>query len=150
VEGTPQLDADQIDVPLAAHPTIKDRYIVPGLRHRSELFKQAITRYRVAERFRGFALVELYPKTGRTHQLRVHMSYLGHPIVGDTFYGGHPVSQKDLAGVGDEAPLIYRQALHARRIRFVHPIKQEPMEIEAPVPDDLARLIELIRTHRAP
>ncbi len=69
-------------------------------------------------------------------------------MVGDTFYGGHLVSEKALAGTGDDTPLLERQALHAFRIRFVHPIKQEAMELEAPLPEDLNRLIDLIRTHR--
>ena len=69
VEGQMELDQDVIDAPLAAHPTIRDRYLVPGMRRISMVTKEAITQYEVQERFRGFTLVNLYPKTGRTHQL---------------------------------------------------------------------------------
>jgi 23S rRNA pseudouridine1911/1915/1917 synthase len=149
VEGEPELDEDVIDKPLAAHPSIKDRYMVPGLRHRPELQKQAVTRYRVAERFRGFALVELSPKTGRTHQLRVHMSYIGHPMLGDVQYGGHPFSEHDLTGSGSTEPLIPHQSLHALRLRFMHPISEQPVEFEAPLPDNILRVLELLRRHRS-
>jgi len=148
VEGEPQLDADIIDAPLAAHPRIKDRYVVPGLRDRPDLYKQAVTRYQVVERFRGFALVELHPKTGRTHQLRVHMSYIGHPMFGDIFYGGHLISERDLCGQGSDAPLIEHQSLHAFRIRFVHPILERQMTVEAPPPPNILYVLDLLRGHR--
>lgn len=149
VEGEPELDGDVINAPLAAHPRIRDKYVVPGLRDRADLFKEAVTRYEVAERYRGFALMHLHPRTGRTHQLRVHMSYIGHPMLGDTFYGGHLFSEKDLTGSGSEEPLIAYQALHAFRIRFRHPITEEMMEIEAPPNPTLRRIIDLLRTYRA-
>jgi len=148
VEGQPQLDGDVIDQPLAAHPRIKDRYCVPGLQQRSDLHKQAVTRYRVVERFRGFASVELSPKTGRTHQLRVHMSHIGHPMFGDTQYGGHPFSEYDLTGSGSTEPLIAHQSLHARRLGFIHPIHEKPVEFEAPLPENILRLLDLLRQHR--
>lgn len=148
VEGEPQLDADLIEAPLAAHPRIKDRYIVPGLRERPELYKQAVTRYEVVERFRGFAVVYLHPKTGRTHQLRVHMSYIGHPMLGDTFYGGHLLSERDLAGAGSTEPLMAYQTLHALRIKFVHPILERPVTVEAPPPANILCVLDLLRRHR--
>jgi len=149
VEGEPELDADVINAPLAAHERIKDKYIVPGLRRRPELFKEAVTEYEVAERFRGFALMHLHPKTGRTHQLRVHMSYIGHPMLGDTFYGGHLFSERDLTGAGSDEPIIAYQALHAYRIRFRHPISEEMMEIEAPPNARLRHIIDVLRKHRS-
>ncbi len=150
VEGNPELDSDVIDAPLSAHTTIKDRYIVPGVHARvtAKFTKEAITEYEVAERFRGYALVHLHPKTGRTHQLRVHMSYIGHPMAGDTFYGGHNVSELVLTGSGSDAPITSQQALHAYRIRFTHPISEAMMELEAPPPEELAVLIGLMRAHR--
>ncbi len=150
VEGNPQLDQDLIDAPLAAHPTIKDRYVIPGAhpRVRAKLVKQAVTEYEVAERFRGYALVHLHPRTGRTHQLRVHMSYIGHPMAGDTYYGGHPVTQLSLTGQGSDAPITSQQALHAYRIRFTHPISEAAVELEAPPPPELAELIRLLRRYR--
>ncbi len=151
VEGSPQLDGDVIDAPLAAHPLMKDRFIIPGCHAgvASRLAKEAITEYEVVERFRGYSLVHLHPKTGRTHQLRVHMSYIGHPMAGDTFYGGHYVSEVHLTGAGSDLPLTNQQALHAFRIRFKHPILETNMELEAPPPEDLSRLIRLLRQYRS-
>jgi 23S rRNA pseudouridine1911/1915/1917 synthase len=151
VEGSPQLDSDVINAPLASHPTIKDRYIIPGCHAGvlNRLGKEAITEYRVVERFRGYSLVHLHPKTGRTHQLRVHMSFIGHPMAGDTFYGGHHVSELQLTGQGSDLPMTNQQALHAFRIRFNHPILETPIELEAPPPDDLAALIRLLRQYRS-
>ena len=120
VEGSPQLDADVIDAPLISHPTMQDRFIV-SITHPEvvrRISKHAITEYEIVERFRGYALAHLHPKTGRTHQLRVHMSYIGHPMAGDTFYGGHHVSELSLTGQGSDLPITSQQALHAFRIRF--------------------------------
>ena len=150
VEGSPKFESDIINAPLAVHLTIKDRYIVPGAHQRvlSKFSKEAITEYEVVERFQGYALVHLHPRTGRTHQLRVHMSYIGHPMAGDTFYSGHHVSEKSLTGEGSDLPLTSQQALHAYRIRFVHPILEKTMEFEAPPPEELSRLIRLLREYR--
>jgi 23S rRNA pseudouridine1911/1915/1917 synthase len=149
-EGELALDGDLIDQPLAAHPMVRERHVVPGFPTREMLFKEAVTRYQVQERFRGFTIVHMFPKTGRTHQLRVHMSALGHPLMGDSLYGGHYFSEQDLAGSGDEAPLLKFQALHALRIEFRHPIKEHPMTLEAPLPERLARIVDLLRQHRQP
>jgi len=149
VEGEPRLDGDIIDQPLAAHPMIKERYLLPGFPTRDMLFKEAVTRYEVIERFKGFAVVLMYPKTGRTHQLRVHMSAIGHPLMGDTFYGGHFISESDITGRGHVEPLIEYQALHAQRISFTHPITSKPMELEAPVTERLLHIRELLRKHRS-
>lgn len=150
-EGHVQLDQDIIDAPLAAHSTIRDRYMVPGMRQEpmvTMVTKEAITRYEVLERFRGFTLVSLHPKTGRTHQLRVHMSYIGHPLMGDLSYGGHLFSEKDLTGEGCTEPLINHQSLHALRIKFMHPIEERPMELEAPLSGRLRTVVDLLREHR--
>lgn len=150
VEGSPQLDGDVINAPLACHATIKDRFIIPGCHAgvMNRIGKEAITEYEVVERFRGYSLVHMHPKTGRTHQLRVHMSYIGHPMAGDTFYGGHHVSEAQLTGQGSDLPMTNQQALHAYRIRFSHPILEKPMEIEAPPPEDLGHLIRCLREYR--
>ncbi len=151
VEGSPQLDADVIDAPLIAHPTMQDRFIVaitrPEVIHR--ISKHAVTEYEIVERFRGYALAHLHPRTGRTHQLRVHMSYVGHPMAGDTFYGGHHVSELSITGQGSDVPITSQQALHAFRIRFTHPILEREMQIEAPPPPELHRLIQLLRQYRS-
>ena len=86
--------------------------------------------------------MKLLPKTGRTHQLRVHMSALGFPMVGDTMYGGRCISSGDFR--------FARQALHAFQITFVHPIKLEPMTLQAPLPPDIEQLLTLLRPGLAP
>lgn len=149
VEGEVQLDQDIINAPLSSHPTIKDRHMVPGMRKIPIFSKEAITRYEVLERFDGFTLVQMQPKTGRTHQLRVHMSYLGHPMMGDLSYGGHLFSERDLAGEGCTEPLIDHQSLHARRLKFVHPITEQPVVLEAPLSDRIQHILALLRKHRS-
>jgi 23S rRNA pseudouridine1911/1915/1917 synthase len=155
VHGLIELDEDIIDAPLGRHHKIREKYQVhlDTGKPIPTTTKNAITRYRVLERIRNvgpnnasFTLVEMYPKTGRTHQLRVHMSYLGHPIIGDTMYGGGPLYISTLEGRGDvaEGPLMVRQALHAHTIEFNHPRSDERMSLEAPWPDDFqATLAEL-------
>jgi 23S rRNA pseudouridine1911/1915/1917 synthase len=149
-EGRLQLDADVINVPIGHHPRIKDKYIVTGLRSEAELGSEAVTRYEVAERFKGFTFVRLFPKTGRTHQLRVHMSYIGHPLLGDPMYGGHLITEAQLSGKQEDTgiPVINRQTLHAYRITFLHPIRERPMTLEAPLPQDFRQILELLRKHR--
>jgi len=147
VHGRVGPDEDVIDVPIGKHPKIREKYAVD--RRTGEPYpvttKEAVTRYKVLERIGPvgggracFSLVELYPQTGRTHQLRVHMSYIGHPIVGDKMYGGGPLYRSQLLGHAEEAvgPLITRQALHAHTIRFRHPRTGKEMELTAPWPAD--------------
>ena len=112
------------------------------------MFKEAITEYRVNTRYRGYTTVDLFPKTGRTHQLRVHMSSIGHPMMGDKMYGGRPVSEFDLTGAGSTEPIIEYQALHARRLQFVHPILEKSLVVEAPLPEKMIRILELLEAHR--
>ncbi len=148
-EGHIALDGDIIHKPLAPHPETTSRIIHAGANPpRQAMFKDAITEYRVNRRYRGYTTVDLAPKTGRTHQLRVHMSSIGHPMMGDTLYGGKMVSEFDLTGSGDTHPLIEFQALHARRLRVTHPIHETPLEIVAPLPPKLLHLLELLETHR--
>ena len=95
----------------------------------------SLTRYRVISRFResGCTLVSLLLETGRTHQIRVHMSHIGHPVLSDSLYG---VPEPDLIG---------RQALHASSLTFRHPVTKKELHIEAPLPDDMSSLIERLR-----
>ncbi|WP_253735709.1 RluA family pseudouridine synthase [Paenibacillus sp. FJAT-26967] len=110
-----------------AAPIGKDRHhrsrrrVSPGGDH-------AVTHYRTLQSFRGAALLELRLETGRTHQIRVHMSYLGHPLLGDTLYGGSP-------------KLFARQALHGARLLLRHPITGEELDLEASYPDDFNALL---------
>jgi 23S rRNA pseudouridine1911/1915/1917 synthase len=149
VEGAPSLDADTIDAPIGVHPVVREKFAVMIRENKIDVGREAVTHYEVAERFRGYALVKLFPKTGRTHQLRVHMSHLGHPIVGDTLYGGKPVSELALSGAGDAEPILRHQALHAWKISFRHPIRERIMEIEAPFHERFRRLMRLLRERRA-
>lgn len=93
----------------------------------------SITHYRVLERLREHTLVELLLETGRTHQIRVHMSHMGHPVLGDTLYGG------------ENEELISRQALHAASLTFTHPITGEKTEYRADLPEDMKKAIEALR-----
>ncbi|UCC30060.1 MAG: RluA family pseudouridine synthase [Phycisphaerales bacterium] len=148
-EGQIALDGDIINKPLAPHPSTTQRMILPSASPpRQAMFKEAITEYHVVKRYRGYTTVELYPKTGRTHQLRVHMSSIGHPMVGDKLYGGRPVSEMDLTGSGSTEPIIEFQALHARRLRLTHPIAEKPLELEAPLPARMQRIVDLLEGHR--
>jgi 23S rRNA pseudouridine1911/1915/1917 synthase len=149
VVGEMELDGDTIDAPIGVHPIVREKFAVMIHENKINVAKHALTRYEVAERFRGFTLVKLLPKTGRTHQLRVHMSHIGHPIVGDQMYGGPLVSQHSLTGEGSETPLLTHQALHAWRIAFRHPITEKPMEIEAPFRSRFRKLMLLLRRTRS-
>jgi 23S rRNA pseudouridine1911/1915/1917 synthase len=145
VHGSLELRADRINQPVGMHPRMRAKCAIrpDG--------KEAITFYEVLEEFRGFSLVKLSPKTGRTHQLRVHMAYLQHPIVADDMYGGKVVYEwqlKDKDPVPAE-PVMSRVALHAWKLEISHPISGEMMEFEAPMPDDLQRLIDNLRQFRS-
>ncbi|MDP9236447.1 MAG: RluA family pseudouridine synthase [Chloroflexota bacterium] len=126
VEGTPKPAEGRIDAAIARDPRNRKRMTIVEGGRASE------TAYRVIERFRGYALVEARPKTGRTHQIRVHLTAIGHPIVGDRLYG-------------KPSPLVGRQFLHARRITFRHPRTNETMDVDAPLPADLADALESLR-----
>ena len=145
VHGMPELDADCINMPLGVHPRVREKYAI-----RPESGKEAITFYEVLERFQGFALMKMMPKTGRTHQIRVHLTYIKHPIVGDDMYGGKVVypwqikqGQPELA-----EPIIARCALHASTLQFNHPATDKEMTFEAPLPDDMQILLDKLREFR--
>lgn len=138
VQGQLPLLGDVIDMPIG-----KDRYVreKQAVRKIEAGGKQAVTIYEVKENFtwndQNLALVHLSPKTGRTHQLRVHMSAIGCPILGDTTYGGQVFESGDFR--------FDRQALHAYQITFVHPGTLKTMTLEAPLPADITELMRLVR-----
>jgi 23S rRNA pseudouridine1911/1915/1917 synthase len=145
VHGQPERDIETIDLPLGKHPSIKEKYAVRF----DETGKPSVTILRARERYVApsgakYALVELELKTGRTHQIRVHLSYLGLPIVGDDMYGGKHTTERDLGGDSD-AMLLARQALHATTLGFRHPMTEQPMKFTAPVAADIARAVALLR-----
>lgn len=156
VHGMVGPDEDVIDCPIGKHPRFREKYAV----HRKTgqpypaTTKDAVTRYKVIERIHrvghgeaAFTLVELYPLTGRTHQLRVHMSYIGHPMVGDRMYGSGPLYRSQLLGDAQHAidPLLQRQALHAHTIEFHHPRTNELMKLEAPLPKDFTDTLKVLQ-----
>jgi len=134
VHGVPELTSDRIKAPLGVHPRVRQRYAV-----RPETGRSAVTIYEVLEAFRGFSLLQLRPRTGRTHQIRVHLSYMKHPVVADDMYGGKLVYRWQLADCSPacEQPLIDRCALHARTLGFTHPSTGKWVEFEAPMPEDM-------------
>ena len=143
VHGHPEPHVDLIDLPLGKHRTIREKYAV---RH-DDTGKPSQTVYRVLEEFDGYSLLELELRTGRTHQIRVHLSHIGYPLVGDDMYGGRHVVESDFGGP-TSTPLLCRQALHAALLGFKHPISNEPMTFQAPIWSDLRRAVELLRIHR--
>ncbi len=143
VEGELDLDSDRVDAPIGAHPTVRERYSV-----RKEIGRPASTVYQVIERLNGFTFVRLLPETGRTHQLRVHMSYLRHPIVADTMYGGRKITLGNLFKTDDPTLLIGRFALHAHRLEFRHPITGQDVKLQAPLPPDFQQLLEILRKRK--
>ncbi|MFM8981252.1 MAG: RluA family pseudouridine synthase [Planctomycetia bacterium] len=144
VEGAPRGESGEVDAPLAQDPdgdTLLHMRVDPQ-------GQVARTRWRVRERFRRHALLELSPLTGRTHQLRVHMAHLGHPILCDHLYGSlRPLWRCDLAPrAGGEDLLLDRLALHAHRLQLEHPVSGAPLALESPLPGDLVRALEALRT----
>ncbi len=155
--GVPPLQSDVIDLPIGRDRYVREKQAIRKVENGGRL---AVTVYQVLETYehpetamlvsgehpgdqgfppppRRFSFVKLMPKTGRTHQLRVHMMSKGHPMVGDTMYGGRVFSAGDFR--------IERQALHAAEITFVHPGTLERMTLTAPLPQDMTRLIEILR-----
>lgn len=112
--------------------------------------RQAQTLYRVVERFRSFALISAHPKTGRTHQIRVHLAHVGCPVLCDRYYGGRAVlTRGEIRGdPADETVILSRQALHAWRIGFTHPGTNQRLEIEASLPNDMQTVLDELRQYR--
>jgi len=125
VEGAPK-DSGTFDADLVREGGLRRTVARPGQEGR-----RAVTRYRTVERFPDAALVSVRPETGRTHQIRVHFSAAGHPVLGDRVYGN--------------AKLAPRQMLHARRLGFPHPVTGEVVAAESPVPEDFEKVLAALR-----
>ena len=119
VKGRLREDSGTIDAPIGRHPTDRKRMAVTDKNSRN-----AVTHWEVIARYNGYTHVRCYLETGRTHQIRVHMAHIGHPLLGDFTYGA-PSPEKGLEG----------QCLHAKKLKFIHPRTGEPVELETELPD---------------
>lgn len=126
VEGVIREDTGKIDAPIGRHPVERKKMAVNVKNGR-----RAVTHFKVLKRFKDYTYIEVQLETGRTHQIRVHMSYIGHPVVGDTVYG-RKKQKFDLAG----------QALHAKVLGFVHPLKNEYIEFDTEIPEYFKNILE--------
>ena len=127
VVGALREDRGTVDAPIARHPTGRKRMAVVGGR-------EAVTHWEVIARYPGYTHVRCRLETGRTHQIRVHMAYIGHPILGDTVYGAKK-----------EVPGLTGQCLHAVGLRFLHPRTHEVVELSCPLPEEFTRMLQKIR-----
>jgi 23S rRNA pseudouridine1911/1915/1917 synthase len=142
VYGNTKGEEGEINLPIARHPSRrKEMSVLPSGG------KKASTFWRKVETFDDkFSLLSVAPKTGRTHQIRVHLSYLGHPIVGDLVYGYKKNWWKKQASLKDYAiPPIGRQMLHAEVLGFIHPDSEEFREFQAPMPEDMQDVLKILR-----
>lgn len=158
VVGVPALDRDVINEPIGDHPTHREK---KSIRRQGPSARQAVTAYEVGERFAGFSLLRVLPKTGRTHQIRIHLAHTGYPVLCDRLYGGRArITELELirpdkiahdtarADAESDRPLLGRQALHAHRLAITHPTSGERMEFVAPLPADMERTLEALRRLR--
>jgi 23S rRNA pseudouridine1911/1915/1917 synthase len=152
-QGVLDRDSDYIEARIGRHPT--DRVKMAALDADDEdEGKEACSYYEVIERFHGYTFCRIFPRTGRTHQIRVHLASVGCPVLADKIYSGRDaLRQSDLTA--DVAPednelLLGRQALHAARLRFMHPRLRRTIEAEAPLPPELQRTLAALRKHRPP
>ena len=139
VVGEP-ISGGKIDEPLGRHPRFRTKQAVV------KKGKNALTFYKIVEKYRGYSLLEASLSTGRTHQIRVHFSYLGYPIVGDNTYGG---KRKFPAGISEmtreKISQFPRQALHASKLQFRHPQTGNKVSLHAPLPRDMSDLISFLK-----
>ena len=129
-----------VDEPIARHPTKRTHMAV------HPLGKPAVTHYRIMENFRNYTRLRLRLETGRTHQIRVHMAHIAHPLLGDQTYGGRPRPPKNAdERLNQVLREFKRQALHAIMLRLEHPVSDELMEWYAPLPDDFVQLVNALK-----
>jgi len=129
VHGNFREDEGTVDAPIGRHPIDRKKMAIDRKDGR-----RAVTHWTVLGRYNGFTHIQCRLETGRTHQIRVHMASIGHPLVGDPVYGGNRKSLPGLTG----------QCLHARKLRFIHPAAKEAVEVECPLPDWFERVLRQI------
>ncbi|MEM4239191.1 MAG: RluA family pseudouridine synthase [Nitrososphaerota archaeon] len=140
VWGNPKGDSGRIESRIARNP--RQRLKMTG---RRGMGKIAITEWRVKRRFKHFSLIECRLFTGRTHQIRVHLSEMGFPLVGDALYGkGRQASEKIAPEIRDALKDLNRQALHAYKLGFEHPVSGKWLSFNSPLPSELNMLIQLL------
>jgi RluA family pseudouridine synthase len=150
VQGSPEESTFEVDKKLALHP------VKVGLvRVDEKNGKKSRTQFELVEKFTGYSLLRCLPSTGRQHQIRVHLQYVGLPIVGDSLYGGHPLMlssmKRDyrLKRNKTERPLLERVALHAEELSLQHPVTGVEIKISAPWPKDLKVAVKYLRQYAA-
>ena len=129
-----------INQPIGRHPVNRKRMAVtPGGR-------ASVTHYRILERFRHHTRLSVQLETGRTHQIRVHMAYAGYPLLGDPVYGGRlQLPKNPTPEITTVLRQFRRQALHAAKLAFLHPVSRLPVSFEAPLPEDMQQLLRILR-----
>ena len=137
VKGGFKNESGTVDLPIGRHPVDRKRMAV---RLGDPSAREAITHYEVIESYGQISYLRLKLETGRTHQIRVHMSHLGHPLLGDEVYGSNKIPFEK-----QHAPLLDGQMLHAKRLTLTHPVTGERMTFECELPDNFKKLIEILR-----
>jgi 23S rRNA pseudouridine1911/1915/1917 synthase len=134
VSGRPKPEAGTVDAPLARSPSNRKKVAIVASG------KRAVTHYTTLERLRDGALVECRLETGRTHQVRVHMASIGHPLLGDPAYGRTKPAHRPVL----ETLNFHRQALHAARLGFIHPVESTALAFESEMPADMQELFDTL------
>jgi 23S rRNA pseudouridine1911/1915/1917 synthase len=157
VAGAPDRDRDVIDEPIGNHPTHREK---KAIRRQDPAARPAVTQYEILERFAGYVLLRVLPKTGRTHQIRIHLAHVGFPVLCDRLYGGRAqlfeselmprdkAAQESAAAKSPE-PLLDRQALHAHSLMLAHPISGAQTTFEAALPADMLQTLDALRRWRS-
>ncbi len=146
VYGVVPFDSDYVNHPIARHRHHRERMAVDPVHG-----KPSSTFYAVVERFRRFSIVRAHPRSGRTHQIRVHLTSIGHPIVSDATYARRKslrLSEINPDHAGEDQVLMVRQALHAHRLSFTHPRTEEKVSFMAEIPADMLSAMEALREYR--
>jgi RluA family pseudouridine synthase len=147
VVGSPNADSGCIDFSIT-----ENEHGVRKMKIDKKNGKEAITDYKVIEKYNGFALVEVKPHTGRTHQIRIHLSAIGLPILADPLYGSGgwfflSSIKRNYKSSGEEKPLLARTALHAFSLSLIHPATSKKMSIEAPMPKDMETVLKVLKKY---